>query len=153
MNDFHFRLEKLLELRAEAEATAAGALAAAQSEVQEAKRVCDSLEAAHAAARAELSELERQGSDAGQLQTARLLLEGLDQGLDEAFEILEEGHELLAERRDEYHRAHRERRALAELKLKRQDAWSRDRARRDQRAMDEVATARHLHRRMVGGEA
>jgi len=153
MNDFQFRLENLLELRAEAEAEAAGRLATAQSEVSEAKRACDALEAARAAARAELGELERRGSDAGQLQTGRLLLGRLDQGLDEAFEILGVAHERLTERRDAYHRANRERRALEKLKLKRRDAWSRDSARRDQRAMDEVASTRHAYRRMVGGEA
>ncbi len=153
MNDFQFRLESLLELRAEAEAAAAGRLAEAQSEVREAKRVYDALEAARASGRAELSDLESRGSDAGRLQTVRLLLDRLVYALDDALEVLTEGNKLLAERRDEYHRANRERRALEELKLKRHDTWSRDTARRDQRAMDEVATTRHVHRRLVGGEA
>ena len=156
MNDFQFRLESLLELRAEAEAAAAGSLATAQSEATEAERAHEELEDARGETRNELIRLQDQGTGAGRLQSIRLLVERLEQSIELAVERLNMAREILSERRDEYHRANRERRALEELKAKRHSAWSRDTARRDQRVMDEIATNRHLkgsHSLSSGGKA
>ncbi|MCG8467963.1 MAG: flagellar export protein FliJ [Gemmatimonadetes bacterium] len=155
MSEFQFRLETLLELRLEAEATAAGALAAAQSEADHAQRARDDLERAHRQTHDQLSHLQRHGTDAGRLQAVRLVLERLEENIEEAEEALQAAQTELSHKRAGYHRANRERRALEELRAKRHDAWSRETARRDQRAMDEIATTRHVNggRRLTkGGE-
>jgi len=143
MNDFQFRLETLLELRTEAEAAAAGRLATAQSDAKEAEHSHGALETARNESRQELGRLQDQGIGVGRLQSMRLVLERLDRSIERAAERLNLAREAVSERREDYQRAHRERRALDELKLKRRSAWNRETARRDQRTMDEIATTRH----------
>jgi len=143
MNDFQFRLETLLELRAEAEVGAAGVLATAQSHAKQAERSHNELEEARNAARDELIQLQDQGTGAGRLQSMRLVMDRIEQSIEGAVERLKDARADVATRRQDYHRANRERRALEELKLKRRGAWIRETARRDQRVMDEIATARH----------
>lgn len=145
MNDFQFRLETLLELRSDAETEAAGKLAAAQADAKEAELSHGELEQARRETHAELTHLQDQGIGVGRLQSIRIVLERLEQSIQYAAELLNGARELVSERREDYHRANRERRALEELKLKRRDAWSRETARRDQRAMDEIATTRYLN--------
>ncbi len=143
MNDFQFRLDTLLELRAEAETVAAEKLAEAQSEAKEAERSHEELDAARRQTHAELIALQDQGIGAGRLQSMRLVMARLEQSIEYAAELLNAARKAVAEKREDYHRAHRERRALDELRLKRHGVWSRETARRDQRAMDEVASNRH----------
>ena len=150
MSDFQFRLENLLEHRAETEALAAGRLAEAQLEADEAERAWTALEEAHRSAREALGELQRAGSDAGRMQTVRLVLERLETGIERATEALDTARDRLARKRADYQRANRDRRALEELKDKRRDAWDRDAARRDQRDMDEVAANRHVRAQRGG---
>lgn len=146
MTSFRFRLESLLELRVEAEALAAGRLAEARRDAEEARRTHDAVETARATAREKLSQLQAAGSDAGRLLSIHLVLDRVQSGVDRARELVATAHHRLSQRRDDYQRANRERRALEELKVKRRGDWSRDAERTDQRTMDEVAVIRYARR-------
>lgn len=143
MTNFEFRLENLLELRAEAELEAAAELAVAQRAAEEACNALKAVETNRTATRERIAQLQMHGSDAGQLQALRLVLERLEDSVEAAEIDTIQAQESLGRARVTYHRANRERRALEELRTKQQEDWAREAARQDQRNMDEVAVMRH----------
>ncbi len=156
MSDFQFRLEKLLELRARDEERAAGRLADARLDERRARVALDAIEEARETGRAELAALHSSEGRAGRLQAVNLVLDKLKHGLSQAEQLLEAAQEHVHKMREEFSRAHRDRRALDELKARRRDAWSRENARNDQRELDDVAVNRHARgpdrSRLPGGE-
>lgn len=143
MSGFEFRLDNILELRAETESLAASELTAARTDLAAAEAARRALQEARASTRERLSSLQTAGTDAGQLQAMAVMLDRVEQSIAHATETVERERERVAECRTAYERANRERRALEELKARRREAWNRDSRRRDQLVLDEFATTRH----------
>ncbi len=139
---FHFRLQRLLELREQAEQAKARALVSAQDVAESARRERDSLADAHGSARAEIDAAQRAEPRIGHLQQLGYVLQSLDQRLETAGESVRAADHDVAEAQTVLDAAARDRRVLDRLKGRHTDQWRAESAHQDRLGMDEVALAR-----------
>ena len=143
---FRFRLQRVLDLRRDAEQECARVLANAAARVADCEAHCAELEAMRAAALADRHAAVLGGTTAGTLQHRTWMLAQLESRLEGAHEALvaarteeERARTLLAQ-------ASQERRVLDRLEERHRDAWRADDAARERVAMDEIALGRHTRR-------
>ncbi len=144
MKGFRFRLERVLRLRSRAEREQAQVYGEAMR-AEEARR----LALAQAAER-----LERCGEQvstaldgqctAGALTNFQLVMDAASQGLDSAERSHRDALEQMQVEHERLGQARRERRVVERLREKRQEAWTQETSREEQRELDGVARHRWL---------
>jgi flagellar export protein FliJ len=143
---FRFRLQRVLDLRRDAEQECARVLTSASARVAECEARCAELASTRAAAAAGQRDAARDGTTAGALQHTAWMLAQLDQQLDAAHSALETARADEERARTLLAQASQERRVLDRLEDRHRDAWRADTAARDRVAMDEIALGRHARR-------
>lgn len=139
---FRFRLQRILELREQAEQAKARALASAQDAAETARRERDALADLHASSRAEMDAAQHAEPRVGHLQQLGFVLQSLDERLESAGETVRSADEIVAGARKLLDDAARDRRVLDRLKDRHTDQWRVEEAHKDRISMDEVALAR-----------
>lgn len=139
---FNFRLQRLLELREQAEQAKARALVSAQDAAEVARRERDSLANVHGAAKAEIDAAQKSEPRIGHLQQLGYVLQSLDQRLQTAGESVRAADQDVAAAQVDLDAAARDRRVLDRLKDKHTDQWRAENAHIDRLGMDEIALAR-----------
>jgi len=139
---FRFRLQRVLELREDAEQAASLALVSARDAADEARRVQEELTALHRASKDEISETQRRDPRIGHLQQLGLLLESIEERIDGANEATLVADAVVNEKQSALDLAARDRRVLDRLKDRHMLAWRATESQKDRLAMDEVALAR-----------
>lgn len=144
MAPFRFRAAVVLDLRAREEDAAKTALAAAEAHFRAGQALLTAEEARRASAQTDLAAVERRGADLGTLLWHRNWIVRLAGSVD----LLRRDLETRARQvRDAERRWHETRRKHLALERMRDRAWRRfqiDDARRDQKAMDELARIRYV---------
>ncbi len=144
MAAFHFRLEKLLQLRKTQELNEAVRLAAAQGEADEAERIRAALSAVHAAGLARMAEVHGVGGTAGQLQNLNHILGIVEERVREADADCAAAQEKVAQQVEELAAAIRDRQLLSGLKGRKQLAWAAGEAQAERKLMDEIGLGRFV---------
>jgi flagellar export protein FliJ len=144
MKQFIFRLQKLLEQRAEQEKRLAVALSQALDRATEARDAQETLDEVRRASRDQLVAAHSGAVTAGQLQNIGFLLEQLDEYVAMASENTEAAQSQADDAREELIIAHQAKAALDRLRERRQVEWVRTDTMLDQRTMDEFALARYI---------
>ncbi len=139
---FKFRLQRILELREQAEQAKARALVSAQDAAEQARRERDALAELHATSRAEVDAAHRTEPRIGHLQQLGLVLQSLDQRLESAGENVRAADDIVADAQKLLETAARDRRILDRLKDRHTGQWRVEAAHQDRLGMDEVALAR-----------
>jgi flagellar export protein FliJ len=141
---FRFRLQRVLELREEAEQACAQALADAERRAEAARHARDALTALHASAHAELADARHQAPRVGHLQPLGLTLAAMRDRIEAADEAVAAADAAVADARAALVEAARERRALERLRERHEAEWRAGEAQADRQRMDEIALARHV---------
>jgi flagellar FliJ protein len=144
---FRFRLQRLLELRAEAEQARARTLVDASDHADTTRQT--------QAAMQSLRELQRDSAEAaaqgaitaGEMQQFNFVLDQLDDRLDRATDDVEEAERLVAEAQAALQEASRDRRVLDRLKERHTERWQEAEVQADRLVMDEVALSRFTQAR------
>jgi flagellar FliJ protein len=139
---FRFRLQRVLELRAEAEQAKARALAEARSVADAARQHHDAIAELHQSSRAEVHAAHAQEPRVGHLRQLGLVLQSLEERLDSAAEVVQNADGVVAGAQSELEMAARDRRVLDRLKERHAETWRADEAHKDRLQMDEIALAR-----------
>lgn len=139
---FRFRLQRLLELRAQAEQAKARALVNARDAAETARRERDAMAELHASSQAQVREAQREEPRVGHLRQLGLVVESLNQRLDSAGEHVHAADAVVTSAQQLLAAAARDRRVLDRLKERHADQWRVDEAHKDRVAMDEVALSR-----------
>jgi flagellar FliJ protein len=143
---FNFRLQRLLELREQAEQARARALASAQDTAETARRERDSLATVHGSARAEIDAAQRSAPRIGHLQQLGFVLQSLDQRLETAGETVRSADQDVTDAQRVLDAAARDRRVLDRLKGRHAEQWRAEAAHQDRLGMDEIALTRFARR-------
>ena len=143
MKRFHFRLDRVLQLRESAEADAAREVATAQLAAERATAQAGAAERAllHAVAQTAAS---AQGETVGVLNAMRLSLDAARERVTEASAVRVQAEAVVEQQLDRWRSARAERQALEKLRTQRKDAWTVDANRAEQADIDEVALRRRL---------
>lgn len=152
MKNFSFRLERTRDFRKEQEDAQAKELAEARSELRDAERVRDDLEAVRSASRDRLRRTHVAGEAAGHLRNLEHVLEALDRRISEASSACSEAEGRVANSLEEYARARERRRMLDLLRDRRMAEWTREVRRAEQAQLDEIALTRFGRERAAGGD-
>ena len=154
MSPFRFKLQSVLDLRAEAEKARAVGLAAARKQAEFAQQARDDLAALRDVGRERLAGAHGAGGVVGHLQNLAYVVEQVDQKVTVADADCERANGEVVDSMHAYHQAFRERRLLDHLKGLRREKWRVERARIEQQTMDEVALSRFGRTRVAnaGGE-
>lgn len=139
---FKFRLQRILELREQAEQAKARALASAQDAAEAARKERDALADLHKSSRAELDAAHHGEPRIGHLQQLGFVLQALDQRLESAGDSVKAADEIVAGARKLLDDAARDRRVLDRLKDRHTDQWRIEEAHKDRLGMDEIAISR-----------
>ncbi len=139
---FKFRLQRILELREQAEQAKARALASAQDAAEVARRERDALASLHQTSRAELDAATTSERRIGHLQQLGFVLKSLDERLASAGDSVRAADEVVAGAQKLLEDAARDRRVLDRLKGRHTDQWRAEEAHRDRVGMDEIAITR-----------
>ncbi|MCC6241876.1 MAG: flagellar export protein FliJ [Gemmatimonadaceae bacterium] len=139
---FKFRLQRILELREQAEQAKARALVTAQDAAEQARQVHETLTDLRAVSRAEISAAHSTEPRVGHLQQLGLVLESLDERVERADERVREADSVVTGAQQLLDMAARDRRMLDRLKDRHTDQWRAEMAQKDRIGMDEVALAR-----------
>jgi len=139
---FKFRLQRILELREQAEQAKARELASAQESAEHARRTRDELAQLHANSRTEVDAAHRSEPRVGHLQQLGLVLQSLDQRLESADETVRAADAVVADAQSLLESAARDRSILDRLKDRHTDQWRVEAAHKDRVGMDEIALAR-----------
>lgn len=139
---FKFRLQRILELREQAEQAKARELASAQDAADEARRAHDDMMRLHAASRAEVDAAHHTEPRIGHLQQLGLVLQSLDQRLESTGESVRAADAMVADAQSVLEGAARDRRILDRLKDRHTDQFRAASAQKDRLGMDEIALAR-----------
>lgn len=142
MAPFRFKLQSVLDLRAEQERAKAVGLAHARRQAAEAQQARAHLEAVRLAGRERLAGAHGTGGVVGHLQNLAYVVEQVDHKIQAADEDCRRADEELVDSMKAYHQAHLERRTLDQLKERRRERWRVEQARLEQQTMDEVAITR-----------
>lgn len=140
---FHFRLQKLLELRRLREQESAGRVGAAQREAEAARVAVQQLDEVRRTSAQVLSPGQGTPQSAGELQQARLVLAHLDEHIAGASSSLEQAQQVMAERVAEYRTAARQRSVLDRLRERQRDLWRIAENIAERKELDEIAVLRH----------
>jgi flagellar FliJ protein len=146
---FRFRLQRVLELRAEHEQAKARELASAQDAADAAKRAQDAIASLRASSRAEIDVAQGEQPRVGHLHQLGLVLQSIDARLERAGETVQSAETVVQEAQDALADAARDRRILDRLKDRHAEQWRAEEAARDRVSMDEVALARFGRKRDV----
>ncbi len=142
MSRFKFRLQRVLELREEAERARSVALSEAQGEANAARDVRDAIADARANGRQTLTTASNAGSSVGALQQMQFVLGALDQRLVLADSSVITADSLVKRAQDELRVAFQAKHALHTLKEKQQEAHRVAEQSADRVLMDEIALTR-----------
>jgi flagellar FliJ protein len=143
---FRFRMQRVLELREQAEQARAQALARAEQEAEAARQARDAIAALHDASRAELFDAHQGAPRVGHLQQVGLVVASLADRLRQADEQVAGAEAVVAEAQRALHDASRERRVLDRLKDRQAAEWRTGVARQARHQMDEIALSRFTQR-------
>lgn len=144
MSNFHFPLQKVLELRLEAEQRKARVVAEAQRDARAARQAVVDLEALRSAGRDRLTQAHGGGHSVGQLQNLEWVLGRMDRQLAVAHEAVDQADAQVSRCMQEFKKAVQHRQTLDRLKERRREDWNAEERAREQKTMDELALARHV---------
>ena len=139
---FTFRLQRVLELREEAERARAVTLAEAQGQASAARDVRDAIAEARTANHQSLSHASNTGSTVGALQQMQFVLGALDLRLQLADSSVVTADSLVRRAQDELRRAFQARHALHTLRDKQAETHRAAEQGADRALMDEIALTR-----------
>jgi flagellar export protein FliJ len=145
MSRFKFRLQRVLELREEAERARAVALNAAQSEATAARTARDTIAQAQTAGQQTLSQASNSGSTVGALQQMQYVLTALDSRLQIADSGVTTADSLVRRAQDELRGAFQARHALQTLREKQELEHQSTTRSAEQFEMNEIALTRFLN--------
>ena len=144
---FHFRLQRVLELREKKEQAQAVQLAKAEESATAARTVRDELQALHAASRAQITSAHITDPTVGHLHHLGYVMNALDQRLGHASQSVAKAEGVVSDARSSLELAARDRRVLDRLKDKHTETFRAEASHRDRVSMDEVALARFTRQR------
>jgi flagellar FliJ protein len=136
---FKFRLQRILELREQAEQAKARALAAAQAEADKAQEAKDILAAMRSDSRSQLESATVSSPRIGHLMQLGAAIDALDARLERADDDLKAAEIVVDEAKARLEVAARDRRVLDRLKDRHAEHWRAEEAQKDRLLMDEVA--------------
>ncbi len=139
---FRFRLQRVLELRLEAEQAAAGVLAVARENAERARDALELLDALHERTRLQINEAQTDDPRIGHLRQLGLVLQSLEARVDSAVAVRQSADAAVEIAQATLDAAARDRRVLDRLKERHATAWRATEAHQDQLQMDEIALAR-----------
>ena len=139
---FRFRLQRVLELREEAERARSVALVEAQGHATAARDAREAIAQVRSASRQTLSEASNAGTTVGTLQQIQFVLGALDMRLQLADSSLVTADSLVRRAQDELRSAFQARHALHTLKEKQAEAHRVAEQGADRALMDEIALTR-----------
>jgi flagellar protein FliJ len=142
MTRFRFRLQRILELREEAERARAAALGQAESTASAARDARDAIASVRTAGQAQLTDASANGSTVGALQQMQYVLGALDARLDMANSSVTTADSLVRRAQDELHEAFLARHAVDTLREKQVEAHRAAAQQADRAAMDAIALTR-----------
>ncbi len=145
MSRFKFRLQRVLELREEAERARATALNTAEAEATAARALRGAIDDARTAGHASLTVASNSGSSVGALQQLQYVLGALDIRLQLATTSVITAESLVRRAQDELRQAFQARHALGTLREKQAEAHRAAELTADRVAMDEIALTRFHH--------
>ncbi len=143
---FTFRLQRVLELREEAEQAKARAFAEASDDADQARRRQDAIASLRTLQRQALDAAARGVITAGELQHLSFLVSALDDRLARASEDVREAERLVADTQAALQAASRDRRVLDRLKERHSERWQEAALQQDRLAMDEIALSQYTRR-------
>ena len=150
MAPFRFKLQSILDLRAETEKSRAVGLVTARKQAESAQQARDDLAALRDVGRERLAGAHGAGGLVGHLQNLAYVVEQVDQKITVADEDCERANGEVVDSMKAYHRAFQARRTLDHLKGRRMKTWRVEQARIEQQTMDEVALSRFGRTRVAG---
>lgn len=136
---FKFRLQRILELREQAEQAKARVLAAAQAEADKAQEARDILTAMRHDSRSQLESATVSTPRIGHLMQLGTALDALDARIERAADDLKAAEIVVDEAKARLEVAARDRRVLDRLKDRHAEHWRAEEAQKDRLLMDEVA--------------
>lgn len=136
---FKFRLQRILELRAQAEQAKARELAAARNLAEQAEAAQQALEALRDDSQAQIHAAALSSPRVGHLQQLGTVLDALDVRLERAAELVKAAEADVQQAQLKLEDAARDRRVLDRLKERHADAWKNEMAQKDRVQMDEIA--------------
>jgi flagellar protein FliJ len=142
MSRFRFRLQRVLELRQEAERARAAALGDAEGAATVARDARDAIASVRSAGQAQLSDASASGTTVGALQQMQYVLGALDERLEMANSSVTTADSLVRRAQDELREAFQARHALDTLRDKQADAHRAAEQSADRATMDEIALTR-----------
>lgn len=147
MNDFDFRLEKVLELRTDREREMASKLADAMRRVDDIHERKRHLDARREAARERMAELQGTSNggsgSAGDMQSLSIVVERIEDRLRDVERELVVAREEMNTRMEDFEEALQERQVIERLRQRRLEEWREERVRAERKRMDEIAINRH----------
>lgn len=143
---FRFGLQKVLELREQAEQEQARALAEAERRAREAASHLELLQQIREEEAGKLMRAHSEGRPVGQLQNLSFVIRQLAQRVAEAEKAAREAEDRVAESRGELVTAMTQRRVLDQLKERKQEEWRLGQLELDRKQMDELALGRFQRR-------
>jgi len=145
MSRFRFRLQRLLELREEAEKARAIALVSAQGQATAARETRDAIAQVRAINHESLTTASNTGCTVGALQQMQFVLGALDVRLQFADSSVVTADSMVRHAQDELRTAFQARRALDTLKDRQSEAHHTAAQDADRALMDEIALTRFHH--------
>jgi len=139
---FTFRLQRILELRKQAEQARARELVSARDEADAVRAAHDAMADLHATSRAQTNAAQHAAPRVGHLQQLGIVLQSLDARLEQSGEQVRAADDVVVSAQKVLADAARDRRILDRLKDRHAEQWHVDAAHQDRVGMDEVALAR-----------
>lgn len=139
MSSFRFGLQKILDLREEAEQTQARALADAERRAAEARRQLDEIRAIRDEEASKMMRAHSEGRPVGQLHNLSRVIQQLAERVSQAEAALAEASDAVEESRQELVEAMTQRRVMDQLKDRKREAWRLALQGAEQSRMDELA--------------
>lgn len=136
---FRFRLQRILELRAQHEQAKARELAAARELAEQAVQTRETIAALRADSHAHLHQAARRDTRIGHLQQLGTVLASLDERLVVATDVCRQADDEVHKAKRTLEEAARDRRVLDRLKERHHDVWRAEEAARERVRMDDVA--------------
>ena len=142
MSRFRFRLQRVLELREEAERARSVALADAEGQATAARDVRDTIADARDAGKQTLTNASNSGTMVGTLQQMQFVLGALDERLEQADSSIVTADSLVKRAQDELRTAYQAKHALSTLRDKQEETHRASAQATDRARMDEIALTR-----------
>ncbi len=139
---FKFRLQRILELRQQAEQARARELVSARDDADVAREAQKTIEELHTTSRAQTNAAQQATPRVGHLQQLGIVLQSLDARVAQAGEEVRAADDVVVSAQRVLEDAARDRRILDRLKDRHAEQWTADAAQKDRLGMDEVALAR-----------